>query len=268
MMDVKRVLTVAGSDSSGGAGIQADLKTFQALGVFGTAVVTAVTVQNTSGVKDVFPIPAKIVYEQMKAVFEDIGIDAMKTGMLFNADIVRTVVRITREFEVKNLVVDPVIESKNRKTLLESEGIRILKEELIPLCTVITPNIPEAQKLTGIKLTDARDLDDERLIMCGREILKLGAKCVVIKGGHTPNSPTVKDIIITEGDFIELVYPRIKGYFHGTGCTFSAAITAYLAMGLDTLNAIRLARAYLQTVLEKTTNIKNEKEKGYSLLKH
>lgn len=256
-----RCLTIAGSDSSGGAGIQADLKTFSALKVYGMTAITSITVQNTCGVLGVVDMPGEIVYKQIKAVSEDIGIDSAKTGMLSNSEIIYNVAKAIRDFKIEKLVVDPVMFSKSGYPLLKAEAIETVLKELIPLSLVITPNKYEAEKISGREIKTENDMID-----CAKFIQSLGAKCVIIKGGHINiYDDTVIDIIYFNGEVIKMVYPKVNTKnTHGTGCTFSAAICANIGKGYDIITAIRSARAFLQLAIEKSLNI----GKGFGPLDH
>ncbi|RLD09784.1 MAG: bifunctional hydroxymethylpyrimidine kinase/phosphomethylpyrimidine kinase [Chlamydiae bacterium] len=234
-----KALTIAGSDSGGGAGIQADLKTFCSLHVYGATVITAVTAQNTLGVHSIHPVPAEIVGEQIDAVLSDIGTNACKTGMLVNAETVHIVAEHLKKFNVKKLVVDPVMIAKGGANLLNDNAIDALKSELFPLALVVTPNVPEAEILTGVKISCPDDM-----IQAAAQLLKTGAKVIVIKGGHLEGDAT--DLIYTKEEQHYLRSARIMTRcVHGTGCTFSAAITAYLTRGMETIDAIKCSKTYI-----------------------
>lgn len=245
-----RALTVAGSDSGGGAGIQADLKTFQELDVYGMSAITAVTVQNTLGVSGVYPLPAQAAAEQIRSVAEDLGVDAVKTGMLFNAEIIYAVAEEFRNQGIKHIVVDPVMIAKGGASLLQSEAVKELKEVLLPLATIVTPNLPEAEVLAGMKISSSRDRREAAV-----RISDLGPGLVIIKGGHEASESglgeQVVDLLYDGQHFTELSYPRIETpHTHGTGCTFSAALTAGLAKGLPGIEAAALARRFIQAAIE------------------
>lgn len=245
---VYKALTIAGSDSGGGAGIQADLKTFQELGAYGMSAITAITVQNTLGVQGVYPLPAEASAEQIHAVGTDIGVDALKTGMLFSAEIIRLVAEQIRAFGWEKVVVDPVMIAKGGAELLQMEAIQALKEELLPLAMVVTPNIPEAEALADMKI---RTMEDRR--EAARRIHQSGPKMIVIKGGHDEEggSSQVLDLFYDGSSFTELIGKRVKTtHTHGTGCTFSAAITAGLAKGISPSQAILDAKAFIQAAIE------------------
>jgi len=241
---MKRVLSIAGSDSGGGAGIQADLKTFGALGVFGTSAITAVTAQNTVGVTRIQEIDPEVVAAQIDAVAEDIGIDAVKTGMLASSRIVEAVAAVLKRRKAPNMVVDPVMVSKSGTRLLKEEAVATLKTRLLPLAEIVTPNIPEAVVLSGRTIADAEAMRD-----AARRIIELGPRRVVIKGGHA-EGPNVVDLYYDGHRFEELKAERVvTRSTHGTGCTFSAAIAAYLAHGLPPLDAVARAKEFLTAAL-------------------
>ena len=234
-----RALTIAGSDSGGGAGIQADLKTFSALGVFGASAITAVTAQNTVGVTAVHEIPTEVISAQIDAVLDDIGADAVKTGMLSSSPIVECVVQAMTRHRVQWLVVDPVMIAKSGDSLLREDAVGALRARLIPLAAVVTPNIPEAEALT--EKTVATPEDARR---AAQEIVDMGAKAVVIKGGHLDGPAT--DLFYDGSTFQEFTSPRIDTTnTHGTGCTFASAVAAGLARGMTPINAVALAKEYV-----------------------
>jgi hydroxymethylpyrimidine/phosphomethylpyrimidine kinase len=236
-----RALTIAGSDSGGGAGIQADLKTFSALGVFGMTAITAVTVQNTLGVTGYEAVSPTTVRDQIRAVVTDIGVDAAKTGMLANATIVRVVAAVVTETAIPNLVVDPVFVSKHGHTLLEFEAVAALRDEIVPLATLVTPNLPEAAGLAGF---DVRTRDDMR--RAAEAILDLGAGAVLVKGGHLEDSGTASDLFVDRAIAEWMDSPRIDTrHTHGTGCTLSSAIASYLATGSDLVHAVRAGKSFV-----------------------
>lgn len=232
-------LTIAGSDSGGGAGIQADLKTFTAFGVFGKTVITSVTSQNTLGVQAVDDLPVGVVESQLKSIFEDGKCQAVKTGMLGNDQIVDRIASLLKRYRVKNLVVDPVIFSSSGKRLLTAEGVEMMKERLLPLAHLVTPNIREAEILSGVKI---RQLSDMK--RAARKILKLGVRAVVLTGGHLKGKP--EDLFLYNNGLQVLSSERLsESDPHGTGCVFSSAITAGLASGLQTLPAVQEAKAFI-----------------------
>ena len=244
MKTVARVLSIAGSDSGGGAGIQADLKTITALGGYGMSVVTAVTAQNTLGVQKIHTLPVDLVEQQCRSVMTDIGVDAVKTGMLGPPDIVRAVARELRKTEVAHLVVDPVMIAKGGAVLLQEDARSVLVEELLPLAEVVTPNIPEAEVLAEMTI---RTLDEMR--QAARRIRQRGGRCVVVKGGHRAGDAAI-DVLFDGKEFYEFRTPRIETEdTHGTGCTFSAAIATGLARGSSVYDAVRQAKDFITTAI-------------------
>jgi len=243
MKQIRKALTIAGSDSGAGAGIQADLKTFAALGVYGTSAITAITAQNTRGVTAIFALNPALVAAQIDAVVEDIGTHSLKTGMLANSKIIAAVAQKIRDHGLKNVVVDPVMVAKSGDLLLRKDAIKALRSSLIPLATVITPNLPEVEELTAIRVTTTTHMRE-----AARRILAMGARSVVIKGGHR-RGPAI-DLFYDGRMFRELRERRIRTrHTHGTGCTFSAAITAYLARGLKAERAVVLAKKYISEAI-------------------
>jgi hydroxymethylpyrimidine/phosphomethylpyrimidine kinase len=257
---IPKALTIAGSDSGGGAGIQADLKTFSAFGVYGLSVITSLTAQNTLGIYDIYDTTGEFVYNQIKVISEDIGVDAAKVGMLSNEEIIISVAKAIKDFKIKNVVVDPVMIAKSEDKLLIDSAIEALIKEIIPLALIITPNVNEAKAITNVEIKSLNDMKE-----CAKIISNFGAKCVVIKGGHIPFENKVIDLIYYNNEFIELAYPFVETKnTHGTGCTYSAAITANLAKGRDIVKSIRIARAYLQFAIENSLDI----GKGHGPLSH
>ncbi len=238
---MKRALTIAGSDSGGGAGVQADLKTFMAFGVYGMSAVTALTAQNTVGVQGIFEVPPGFVRKQIESVMADLGTDAAKTGMLARAEIVRTVAEAVREFRIPNLVVDPVMVAKSGDALLAPEARRALREELIPLATVITPNLFEAEALLERSVGDL-----EAMERAARELTALGCRWVVLKGGHLETGSEAVDVVCGGKELFRVRSPRVATRsLHGTGCTFASAIAAGLARGMAPPDAVRRAKEYV-----------------------
>jgi hydroxymethylpyrimidine/phosphomethylpyrimidine kinase len=243
-------LTIAGSDSGGGAGIQADLKTFAAHGVFGTSAITAITAQNTVGVTAVLALPADLVTAQIEAVATDIGTDAVKTGMLANAAIVEAVAAAIESLELPRVVVDPVMIAKSGDRLLEDEAVAALKAELLPHALVVTPNVPEAEVLAGMTIAD---LDHAR--RAARRIRDLGPQAVVIKGGHL-EGPEAIDLLWDGHEMTPLKAPRLPGTStHGTGCTFASAIAANLALGATLVDAVQRAKVYLTEAIRRAPGL-------------
>ena len=241
---VPRAMTIAGSDSGGGAGIQADLKTFAALRVYGTSVITAVTAQNTLSVDGIAEIPAEMVSAQIDTVMGDIGVDAVKTGMLAHSGIIEAVADRIETLKMPNVVVDPVMVAKSGDRLLREEAVEAYRSCLLPRALVVTPNIPEAEALTDVAIES-----DEDAIRAARVITGMGAKWVVIKGGHREGP--VKDILYSEGGRREYVSERIDSKnTHGTGCTFASAIAAHLARSCSVEDAVFHAKQYVSAAIK------------------
>lgn len=250
-MGVKKALTIAGSDSGGGAGIQADLKTFQELGVFGMSALTAVTAQNTLGVQAVFPMTADAISQQICSIGEDMGTDAIKTGMLFSAEIIHAVSNEIIRYGWENVVVDPVMIAKGGASLLQTEAVTALKEYLLPLSFVVTPNIPEAEVLVGMTITTLEDKKE-----AAKRLIDMGTKHVILKGGHDEQTTESMDILYDGRDFQYFTSKRVlTKNTHGTGCTFSAAIAAGLANGLSIQHAAALAKEFIQAAIENDLGI-------------
>ena len=237
-------LTIAGSDSGGGAGIQADLKTFAALGVYGASVITAVTAQNTVDVTAVYELPPEFVAAQIDAVASDIAVNATTTGMLSNSGIIEVVASKVEEHGLRPLVVDPVMVAKSGARLLRDDAVQTLRDRLLPLATVLTPNIPEAEALLGRRLETWDDIREG-----AREIVAMGAQAVVMKGGHL-EGPAI-DLLYDGEEFREYAHVRIDTRnTHGTGCTFASAIAAALARGESLRGAVALAKAFVTKALQ------------------
>jgi len=242
-MKPKRILTIAGSDSGGGAGIQADLKTIASLGGFGMSVITALTAQNTLGIQDILEVSPEFVKRQFDSVATDIGIDAAKTGMLVNSGIIEAVADSLREYRVEKLVVDPAMAAKGGALLLQSQAMEPLIGKLIPLALVVTPNISEAEVLSGIQITSRDGMRE-----AARIIYDLGARNVLVKGGHLMDADVAHalDILYDGREFYEFSSERIDTKdTHGTGCTYSAAIATGLAMGKSVFEAVEEAKKYI-----------------------
>ena len=238
-MKIPKAMTIAGSDSGGGAGVQADLKTFAALGVYGASTLTAITAQNTVAVTSVHEIPTDVITAQIDAVLTDIGADAVKTGMLSSSDIIECVCEALEVHGVQRLVVDPVMIAKSGDALLREDAIGSLRTRLLPLAMVVTPNIPEAEALT--ETTIVSDADVRR---AAEAIVGMGARSVVVKGGHREGPAT--DLFYDGKEFKEFTAPRIDTVnTHGTGCTFASAIAAGLARGMVLTDAVALAKDYV-----------------------
>jgi len=238
--EVPCAMTIAGSDSSGGAGVEADLKTFSALGVFGTCVITAITAQNTKGVKEIFPIPPRIVRAQIQAVLEDIPVKTVKTGMLYSREIMGVIAEFIDEYDIR-LVTDPIFRAGTGRSLIIKKDIDFLIDVILPRAEIITPNIFEAEVISGIKIGDLDDMKE-----AARRIANLGAKSVIIKGGHLRGDEKVCDLLYHEGAFRIFEKPRLKIKPHGGGCVFSAAIASFLARGDDLENAVENAERFIE----------------------
>jgi hydroxymethylpyrimidine/phosphomethylpyrimidine kinase len=236
---MKTALTIAGSDSSGGAGIQADLKTFSALGVFGMSAITAITAQNTCGVTNIRELDGEIIADQIDAVFSDIPVNAVKVGMLANAQITAVVAGCLRKHQAVNIIVDPVMISKSGSHLLRPEAIDALKHELFPVADVVTPNLHEASAIVGFAVEDRAGMEK-----AAAAIKAMGPKYVVVKGGHLPGDAC--DLLYDGRQFTTFANERINSvHTHGTGCTFSSAIAACLAKGQNITEAVDTAKKYI-----------------------
>ena len=243
---MKRALTIAGSDSGGGAGIQADLKTFAALGVYGTSALTAITAQNTLGVTGVQEMTPDMVAAQIDAVVSDIGTDAVKTGMLSSSPIVQVVADKVREHGLPNLVVDPVMVAKGGDPLLQEEAVDAMRTLLVPLALVVTPNLPEASALVGYEVSTL-----EQARQAARDIVAMGSRSVVVKGGHLEGDAV--DVFFDGSHFREFSAPRVETTStHGTGCTFASAIAAGLAGGMPVEEAVGQAKAYVTEAIRRS----------------
>lgn len=248
-MKIHVAMSIAGSDSGGGAGIQADLKTFAALGVHGTTAITAITAQNTLGVTAIHEMTPAIVQAQISAVVEDIGVQAAKTGMLGSAEIIEAVAHAVRRFGLHNLVVDPVMVAKGGARLLHDDAVTALRDLLLPLALVVTPNLPEAEVLLDREI---RTIDERRA--AARDLVELGARAAVVKGGHAPKDVT--DVMWDGTQMIELSGERIATRrTHGSGCVFSAAITAELAKGAELPAAVRTAKRFVTSAIANSIEI-------------
>jgi len=255
---MKKVLTIAGSDSGGGAGIQADLKTFSARGVFGMSAITALTAQNTVGVQGVLEIDKAFVKQQIDSVMSDIGADAWKTGMLSNSEIIKVISERATYYNIEFLIIDPVMIAKGGDPLLKSEAMDSLISELIPLAYVLTPNRHEAQKLSGVEINNLKDARDAAI-----NIFKMGAKNILIKGGHIMKEGEAIDLLYDGNTFTEFHSERIKTKnTHGTGCTYASAIAAELAKGNNIINAIHTAKAYITAAIKNADKLKIGKGHG------
>ncbi|MDN5331689.1 MAG: hydroxymethylpyrimidine/phosphomethylpyrimidine kinase [Tepidanaerobacteraceae bacterium] len=246
---MKLALTIAGSDSGGGAGIQADLKTFSALGVYGMSVITSVTAQNTKAVLGVEDISPEMVYLQIKAIFEDLPPDAVKIGMVSSEGIIKSIAKGLDEFGPEKVVLDPVMISKSGHALLKPDAVEALKNELLKRCLVVTPNIPEAQALSGISIRGVEDMKK-----AAERIMSYGCRAVIVKGGHLKGDAV--DVFFDGREFREIRSEKIPTKnTHGTGCTFSSALAANLALGHDLFTSFKLAKEYIFSAIKNSVNI-------------
>lgn len=223
---MKTALTIGGSDPTGGAGIQADLKTFKSFGVYGLSIPTALTAQNTNGVTGIYDLPSGFFSNQLDTLLKDIKPDALKTGMLSSSEIIKIIAEKIKQYSLKNLVVDPVTVSSTGVPLVNDKALEFMKDYLFPLAKVITPNIYEASLFTGINIQDEEDMKKAAI-----KLKVFGPETVIITGGHLERQTI--DLLLYEGEFLSLQREKIEGQYHGTGCVFSSAITACLALGYD-----------------------------------
>ena len=259
MKKYKRVLSIAGSDSGGGAGIQADLKTFSSLACYGSTVVTALTAQNTTGVKAVFEVPVSFVEKQIDAVIQDIGADAVKIGMLWSGELIEAVAVIIKKYDLKNIVVDPVMASQSGDSLVKDDIASALMKHLLPIATVFTPNLPEAEKMLGYNICKLRDME-----RAAHDFTDAGCEHVLIKGGHLDGDECV-DVYLSshKKDCVFFRERRINTVNnHGTGCTLSSAIAACLAKGHSPDNAVAKAKKYITSALSAGADFKIGKGSG------
>lgn len=249
---LKKILTIAGSDSGGGAGMQADLKTFTALGVFGMSAITAVTAQNTVGVQGVYELSSSFVATQIDSVMDDIGADVIKIGMLANKEIINTVAKRIQKYNIKIVVLDPVMVAKSGDYLLQQDSRDALIQKLIPLSFVITPNLHEAKAISGIEIKNIGQMKKAAQI-----IFDMGAKNVVVKGGHLSQAKKAVDILFDGKTFHEFTSVRFNTpNTHGTGCTFASAVAAELAKGQNIFTAVERAKDYVAKALQINKNVK------------
>ena len=250
--EYSRVLSIAGSDSGGGAGIQADLKTFAALGCYGMTAITALTAQNTQGVRAIHGVPPEMLRDQIDAVVEDIGLDAVKIGMLHSSDMVRTVAEAIDRHRLKKVVLDPVMVATSGAVLIDNPAIAVLVSELFQRADVVTPNLDEAALLVGRPLASERAMEAAAM-----ELLAMGARAVLLKGGHLSGDLVSDLLVMQNGEKHWLRAPRIhSANTHGTGCTLSSAIAAHLARGFSLLEAVRAAHAFVRAALEAGANVR------------
>lgn len=246
---MKKLLTIAGSDCSGGAGIQADLKTFSAHGTFGMSVIVSVVAENTSEVIDVQDITPDMIAKQIDAVFQDIGTDAVKVGMLSKSDCMLAVAKKLKEYKPKNVVIDPVMLAKNGCPLMQPDSMDTLIREILPLADLLTPNIPEAETITGMPIHSPEDME-----RAAKQIYAMGAKNVLVKGGHAEGDAL--DILFDGENFYRFCEERIHtNNTHGTGCTYSSAIASNLALGYSMEEAVKRAKAYVTTAIRHSLQI-------------
>lgn len=257
-----RVLTIAGSDSGGGAGIQADLKTFAALGCYGMSAITALTAQNTVGVQSIHAVPAPFLKAQIQSVMDDIGVDALKIGMLHEPGIVEVVAWAIDHYKIRQVVLDPVMVATSGDRLIAQETVQVLVRELFPRVTVVTPNLDEAQLLLGQPIANARALD-----AAAQGLLAMGAKAVLLKGGHLASDEVVDVLVKAQGPTRRLASPRIPSRnVHGTGCTLSSAIAGHLALGHGLEDAVVQARTFILSAIEHGAQVQTGQ--GHGPLNH
>lgn len=258
-MGIKRVLTIAGSDPTSGAGLQADLRVFNQLGVYGMAVPTAITIQSTKGVKGIAPLPSGSVRSQLKTLLDDVKIDAVKTGMLLSKENILAIEDAIKRHKIKKFVLDPIIKSGTGAELLKKDALLLLKKRLFPLALVITPNINEAEMLSGIKIKDEKDVR-----LAAKILYQMGPRHVLIKGGHLKKEPN--DFLYDGRSFRVYKGKRIKGVkLHGAGCVFSAAVTAYLSSGLSVEKAVGEAKRFINKAISRAIAIGKGKRVLYKM---
>jgi len=248
-----KVLCIGGSDSGGGAGIQADLKAVSACGCYGMSVITALTAQNTLGVRDIYPVPPKFVARQLEAVLSDMGADAVKTGMLWTAGVVQVVAKKIKEYNIGKVVVDPVMMAKGGRSLMQDKALEAIVKKLLPLAFVVTPNIPEAERLTLSKIDSVDEMKKAAVL-----IHKLGAKNVLIKGGHLPGAKRsgAIDILYDGKRYYEFSEKWIDtANTHGTGCTFASALAAEIARGENVVQAVEKAKRLVTDAIKNSLKI-------------
>lgn len=245
-----KILSIAGSDPSGGAGIQIDLKTFQALGAYGMAVPAALTAQNSAGVTEIYPVPPRALSQQINTLLSDIKPDAVKVGMLLTKLAVSAVAIAVRKYRIRNLVIDPVIRSSSGKMLLKPDAVCALKRDLFPLALIITPNIPESEALTGKTIRTDEDID-----FAAGKLLDMGPQYVLIKGGHRASGTTVVDTLYGGKTVLSFSTKRQKGEFHGTGCVLSSAITVFIGQGFPVEKAVEKAVLFVEKMLNRTKRV-------------
>ncbi len=245
---MRTALTIAGSDCSGGAGIQADIKTMSALKVYGMSVITSVVAENTSRVLSLENVSVKMIEAQMDAIFEDINVDAVKVGLIYSREIVEAVARKLVLFGAKNIVVDPVMYSKDGTALLKEDAIEAFIKILLPISDIVTPNIPEAERICGQIIRTVSDMKE-----AAKTIVGMGAKAALVKGGHFEGDAT--DVFFDGAVYREFSHSRVKGSPHGTGCTLSSAIASFLARGYSAADAVKNAKNYITGAIENALDI-------------
>ena len=245
---MKTALTIGGSDPTGGAGIQADLKTFKSFGVYGLSIPTALTAQNTNGVTDIYDLPSGFFSNQLDTLLKDIQPDALKTGMLSSSEIVKPIAEKIKQYSLKNLVIDPVTVSSTGVPLVNDKALEFMKDYLFPLAKVITPNIYEASLFTGINIQGEEDMKKAAIKLKG-----FGPETIIITGGHLERQTI--DLLLYEGEFLSLQREKIEGEYHGTGCVFSSAITACLALGYDVREATVKANEFVWKAIKSAFSI-------------
>ncbi|WP_311764876.1 bifunctional hydroxymethylpyrimidine kinase/phosphomethylpyrimidine kinase [Paenibacillus agricola] len=252
MEQVYKALTIAGSDSGGGAGIQADLKTFQMLEVYGMSAITAVTAQNTLGVHGIYDIPLEGIERQIEAVLTDIGVDALKTGMLSQPEVIELVADLVSKYKLEKLVIDPVMIAKGGANLLAASAQDALRRRLLPLAALVTPNIPEAEVILGMEISSLESMKEAAV----RMVEQFGARAAIVKGGHRTGDPT--DVLYDGKQFHLMTSERYPTrHTHGTGCTFAAAITAELAKGKSLIEAVHTAKQFITLAIQHELGIGN-----------
>lgn len=253
---MKVALTIGGSDPTSGAGVQMDLKVFHSLGLYGVSVITAITAQNTKKVQAIYPLSGEQIDIQFRTLLSDIKPFGAKTGMVYSSEAIDLIVKNIKKFKIKNLVVDPVLSSTTGSKLIMRDSIKKLKEELIPLSKAVTANVPEAEKLTGVRISST-----EEAYEASKKLLNMGTKIAIIKGGHF--NQKVPDFIYDGKNFFQIEGERFEGEFHGTGCAFSSAFLSFLCLGYEPKEALAAAKAFVKNAIRNSMKL----GKGMSLLK-
>ncbi len=247
---MKIVLTIGASDPTSGAGIQMDLKVFYALGVYGLSIITAVTAQSTKEFSSIYPLPDRIIINQFETLLRDIKPHGAKTGVLYSKQAVKCVVDYVKKFNIKNLVVDPVIRSTTGGKLIDDDALKILKEALIPISKAVTANLPESETLTGIKI---KNIDD--MYKSAEKLVKMGTKIAIVKGGHFNKKLKVPDILYDGNNFYRIEVERISGEFHGTGCAFSSALVSFMCLGYEIVEALKASKDFVKKAIENSLKL-------------